>query len=592
MDKISRSTFLKISALGLAGAAKPGSLYSLTPNMDDSVRDDTLLKRAVQTNDLRVDEYSESLNRYEQTRYYRPLSNAFATFTASYCQPESKYYRSRYVLDNMDNILSQLLDAQYPNGTLDSGGNRQSPPDTAFYLENMCPAAVVLMQAAVDQSKKVQAKLRVFLVRAGEGIRTGGVHTPNHRWIVCAMLARLYALFSDDIYVHRLDEWLAEGLYLNEDGNYPERSRNYSIVEGSSLITIGRLLNRPELFDIVRKNLESNYYYMEPNGELITLDSRRQDQNYTVDIARYYFLYKYLAHHYKDDFFAAISKQIEGFDGFDRYVLSNLIVFMEQPGLLAEIPTDRKLPTNYVKEFPASSLVRIRRGNITASIFGGNDKPLIVASGRSVNPTFFAFRKGAAILHSARLSTSFFSTGYVRSDGLTRSGNRYTLSERKEAYYYHPMPVDERHPDGDYELTQSVDGRFWSKMAFDKRPKDTLALETTIVFTENNGSFRMNVWVDGPRDINVILEFCFKKGGKLEGVATGENEDDYFLKSGIARYSFGDDMIEVGPGKYEHNNLRGLDGEVYSTHFGTIKGEGMHVYLTGITPFNHSLTIK
>ncbi|MFK7843973.1 MAG: hypothetical protein AB8G77_01635 [Rhodothermales bacterium] len=590
MNKISRSTFLKISALGLVGAAKPSDLFSLTPNQIDVVQDDVLLKKVINSSDLAVERYLGYS--YEGIRYYRPLSDAFATYSASYCHPDSRYHKSQDVLARMDDILSRLLVLQYPNGTLDSGGNRQSPPDTAFYLENMCPAATVLKQADIGETKDVQDKLNEFLQRAGEGIRTGGVHTPNHRWVVCAILARLYSLFGDEKYVHRLDEWLAEGIYLNEDGNYPERSRNYSIVEGQSLITVGRLLNRHELFEVVKKNLESNYYYMEPNGDLITLDSRRQDQNYTVPIARYYFLYKYLANHYSDAFFAAIAKEIEGFAGFDRFVLSKLIVFMEEPDLLTEIPANQPLPVNYVKELPASGLVRIRRGDTTASIFGGNDKPLTIASGRSNNPTFFTFRKGAAILHSARLSTAFFNTGYVRSDGVIKNGNEYYLSERKEAYYYQPMPADIRNASGDYELSESVDDRFWSKMDFENRPKDTIALESSIKITEENGSFSMDVEVGGSRDVSVVIAFCFNKGGKLEGVTPAGKEDDYFLESGTAKYTFGDDMIEIGPGKHEHNSLRGLDGEVYSTHFGTIKGQGMHVYITGITPFKHSLTIK
>jgi hypothetical protein len=265
---------------------------------------------------------------------------------------------------------------------------------------------------------------------------------------------------------------------------------------------------------------------------------------------------------------------------------------MEEPVLLSELPTNRKLPTNYTKEFPSSSLVRIRRGITSASVFGGNDKPLVIASGRSVNPTFFTFRKGAAILHSTRLSTSFFNTGYVRSDGVVKDGNQYNLSERKEAYYYHPMPADKRNADGDYKLSPSVDDRFWSKMDFENRPKDTIALESSISIIEENGSFKMDFEVGGTKDVNVIVEFCFNRGGKLEGVTPGQEEDDYFLKSGTAKYTFGNDEIEIGPGIYEHNSLRGLDGEVYSTHFGTIKGEGMHVYLTGLTPFKHSLTIR
>ena len=591
MDKMSRSTFLKLGALGLAGAARPGSFFDLISNREDGLQNHTLLRRAVQANDRSVEQLLGSLQRYDALRYYRPLSSAFATCTASYCHPHSEHYASQVILETLDTLLNKLIEAQHPNGTLDSGGNRKSPPDTAFYLENMCPAAVVLMQADLDQTKDVQEKLNLFLLNAGEGIRTGGVHTPNHRWVVSAVLARLYSLFQDDRYLHRLEEWLAEGIYLNEDGNYPERSRNYSIVEGNSLLTIGRLLDRPELFDIVRENLVSNYYYMEPNGDLITLDSRRQDQYDTVEMARYYFLYKYLAHYYKDEFLSAVAREIEGFEGFGRHVLANLIAFMEEPVLLSETPTSRTLPTDYTKEFRASGLVRIRRENTTASIFAGNDKPLIIASGRSVNPTFFTFRKGAAILHSVRLSTSFFRTGYVRCDGVVVRGDQYTLSEKKEAYYYHPMPADKRTADGDYKLSPSVDGRFWSKMDFERRPKDVIVLESRIKITENNGAFRMDIVVEGPRDVSVLLEFCFNEGGELEGVTPGEAEDDYFLTSGTATYTFGNDVIEIGPGIHEHSNLRGLDGEAYSTHFGTIKGEGMHVYLTGLIPFSHSLTI-
>ncbi len=592
MGEISRSTFLKLSALGLAGAVHPNGLFSIKPDKIDVVQDDALLELVIKNNDLSVERYFERLSNYENVRYHRPLSDAFATYTASYCHPGARYYKSQDVLEKMDGLLNKLLDLQYPNGTLDSGGNRQSPPDTAFYLENMCPAAVVLRQAGLETSKNVQEKLDAFLNKAGEAIRTGGLHTPNHRWVVCAMLARLYSLFRDDKYIDRLDEWLAEGIYINEDGNYPERSRNYSIVENNAFLTIGRLLNRPELFEIVKKNLESNYYYMEPNGDLITLDSRRQDQNYTIEMSRYYFLYKYLAIHYKDDFFAAIATEIEELSGFDRHVLPKLICFMEQPVFLSELQTNQDLPVNYVKEFPASGLVRIRRGHTTASIFGGNDKPLHIASGRSNNPTFFTFRKGAAILHSARLSTSFFSTGYVRSDGVVKNGNEYHLTEKKEAYYYHPMPLNKRNAAGDYALSQSLDDRFWSKMDFESRPKDTVTLETSIKITEVAAGFNMDFEIDGPAGVEVILEFRFNNGGTVEGVTPGAEDGDYFLESGTAKYTFGEDVIEIGPGKHEHNSLRGLDGEVYSTHFGTIKGSGIHVYLTGQTPFRHSLTIR
>ncbi|MEZ4702501.1 MAG: hypothetical protein R2834_19365 [Rhodothermales bacterium] len=589
---MNRSTFLKLSALGLAGTTHAGLLARWLSNGPAIVHDDALLDRIIERSDRVVAQYFESLKNYDEIRYYRTFSDALAAYAASYCHPKSTYHASGEVLARMDSLLDRLLEVQYPNGTMDSGGNRQSPPDTAFFLEKMIPAAEILKQAGIDASGGVREKLDTFLVRAGEAVRTGGIHTPNHRWVVSAMLARLHALFGDEKYLRRMDQWLAEGIYQNADGNYPERSRNYALVESNAFVTIGRLLDRPELMEIARRNLVATYYYLEPNGDLVTLDSRRQDQNAPLEMARYYFLYKYLALHFKDDFLASIANQIEEFPGFERHALTKLYAFMEDPILLGRLEPREHPPTTYTKSLPGSGLVRIRRADTTASIFGGNDKPIQVASGRSNNPTLFTFRKGKAILHSVRVSTTFFSMGYVRGDGVAIDGNRYALTERKEAYYYLPLPADKRNPAGDYPLTESLDGRFWSKLDFPERPKDTVVQQSTVTVAEDNGAFTLVFDIDGPPDVDVTIECCFNQGGRLEGVSPERNGDDYFLRSGTARYIAGDDVIEIGPGTYAHNNLRGLDGEAYSVHNGTIRGEGMHVYLTGRTPFRHTMTIR
>lgn len=593
MNKINRLEFLKMSALGLAASMVPLNMWSMNNNLTSNNYDEELLKRLVKSNDISVDGYLEFGNKNLRTRSYRPFSEAFAVLAASYCHPDSKYYRSRAILSKLEEIITKLLQFQYPNGTLDSGGNRQSPPDTAFILEHMCAAAAVFNRQDFAEINNVSKELNKFLLNAGEGLITGGVHTPNHRWEVSSALARLYSIFHDERYIKRIDEWLAEGIYINDDGQYPERSRNYSVVVDGSLITIGRILNRPSLFEIVKKNLNATYYYMETNGDLVTLDSRRQDQNFSISISLYYLFYRHLAVYYKDETLAAVAKKIETFDDFEKFVLSqSLIFFMENSSLCAKLNTNKKLPTDYSKLFAQSGLARIRRGNITASIFGGNDKPLIIASGRSCNPNFLTFRKGSAILEYARLSTSFFNTGYFRSDGVIKDGNKYIMRKKKEAYYYQPMPENKRDINGDYKLTESLDGRFWSKMDFESRPKTTLSLETGIVIEEENGAFKIDFEVNGPKDVEVTLEFCFNRHGNLEGVIPGYEKDDYFLKDGYAKYISGNDIIEIGPGKTGHNNIRRLDGEVYSTHFGSIKGEGIHVYITGLIPFKHSVTIK
>ncbi|MCB9247528.1 MAG: hypothetical protein H6613_02825 [Ignavibacteriales bacterium] len=184
----------------------------------------------------------------------------------------------------------------------------------------------------------------------GEGIRKGGIHTPNHRWEVSSVLAQLYSLFKNEKYVERIDEWLAEGIYMNEDGNFPERSRNYSVVENKSFIHIAEKLNRPKLFEIVKKSLITNYYYMELNGELVSLDSRRQDQYKPISIVLFYLIYRYMAIHENDGFLAAITREIEAVDQFEKSVLSRALPFFMASTILSnELPKSEPLPKKFYK---------------------------------------------------------------------------------------------------------------------------------------------------------------------------------------------------------------------------------------------------
>lgn len=592
MKTIGRGQFIKMGALGIAAAMAPSRLWGINNMLNDNY-DDVLLKNLIKNNDLSVDRYLTMGDRMLRSMYYRSLGEEFAIHTASYCQPDSKYYKSTTLLSRLDAIITRLLQSQYPNGMLDSGGNRQSPPDTSFLMDHLCPAANALQKDESQELKPLKENLSTFLINVGEGLKTGGVHTPNHRWEVSAALAHLYSVNKDDGYVRRIDEWLDEGIDVNEDGNFSERSRLYAVVVNNSLLTIGRVLNRSSLFAAVKKNLETTYYYLEPNGELATVDSRRQDQNSSVSIMSYYLFYRYLALYYKDDALAAIVNLIETLPDFDRRVLSRTLIFcMDNPLLLQNIKTNKTPAKSFAVLFPHSGLARIRRDNTTASIFGGNDKPVIIASGRSSNPNFFTFCKGSAILDYVRMSTSFFNTGYFRSDGIHAEGNKYLLHEKRDAYYYHPLPEGKRNKYGDYILSESKDGRFWSKMDFPARPTTTLTLDSTIEIEEDKGSFVVNVNVIGPKDVEITIEFCFRSGGKLEGVVPAFETNDFFLKEGFAKYISGDDIIEIGPGRNDHSNIRMLDGEEYSTHFGTIKGKGMHVYITGLLPFKHTITIQ
>jgi hypothetical protein len=113
-------------------------------------------------------------------------------------------------------------------------------------------------------------------------------------------------------------------------------------------------------------------------------------------------------------------------------------------------------------------------------------------------------------------------------------------------------------------------------------------LETTITFLEINGSVELDFQIRGLKDVPVTIELCFLEGGSLSGVLNSVN-DNNFLEKDFAEYQMGDDIIRFGPGLLAHRSINNLEGERYSTHFGSLRTEGMHVYITGITPFDHKL---
>ncbi|MFB9109751.1 hypothetical protein [Flavobacterium gyeonganense] len=595
-NKMSRGEFIRLGGLSLAGALVSDVVFAndfLSENKK-SKEDTELMKKLILNNDAKV---TSLLNKpYDPSirlNSFRTVASSITVMAASMCNSESGFYKSEILVEKINEAIEVLLKAQYSDGTLDAGGNRQSPPDTAFILEYICPAAAILKNSKQKGLDELKDKLKKFILNAGEAMITGGIHTPNHRWVICAALANINSLFPDTRYIRRIDQWLAEGIYMNEDGHYAERSGIYSAVIDKALITMARLLNRPQLLDIVNKNLTTYFYYTEPNGDLVTVDSKRQDQFMDLKVTNFYLQYRYMAIRTKNPMFVQMVEMIEGLSTFAADILSgSLAFFMENEELRKQIPAEGAIANDFEKFFALSSLARIRRGKVSLTLFGGNDKPVMIVSGRSSNPNFLMYRKGDAILKYMRLSTSFFRMGYFSSEGIVKEGNKYILKETKEADYYQPLAEEFRKNDGDYKLSESPDGRFWNKMDFDSRVKSNVKKQTTTIeITEDNGILNLDFKVEGPPNVEVTIEMCFKEGSNVTGAVLDEKQN-YFLKSGNGELSTGADTIQFGPGKCEHLNVENLDSEVYTYHQGSLRTKGEHIYITGFTPFYHKMVIS
>jgi hypothetical protein len=192
------------------------------------------------------------------------------------------------------------------------------------------------------------------------------------------------------------------------------------------------------------------------------------------------------------------------------------------------------------------------------------------------------------------MSSSFFSTGFFRSQGIKKVGNQYHLYQKFEAPYYQPLADKHKKTDGDYELSQSTDGRFWNKMDFKNRPKSNVSiLEYKVIFEEKTSHKEISFDVKGTDGVPVVIELCFAKGGKLVGCeAISESDENFFIKEKEAAYLLGEDKITFGPGELAHQSINNMEGEMYSTHFGSLSSNGLHVFITGKTPFVHTLKIS
>jgi hypothetical protein len=589
---LNRKYFLKTGALASLGLLSNQLLSNGLQSFDNNlITQDDLLKRLITENDTQVSKLLQSIQ-VDKVSFSRKIGNDFSMLAASYCSKGSKYYQNPLLVSKIEILIQVLKRFQTEDGTMNFG-NLESPPDTAFLVELLGAGAKILKRDKSSALTKVNEEIKIFLLQSANALVTGGVHTPNHRWVISAALAKVNDLYPNPRFVNRIEEWLSEGVFNDHEGHYPERSGIYSRVENTAFITIAHLMDKQELLVPVRKNLNLLYYYIEPNGDLVTTDSRRQDQYQQLSITPYYLNYRYMAIKDNNSDFAAVTKYIESLPSFEKEIVQQaLFYFLEEPILQQDLPAPKPLLTDYKKLVTTSHLLRIRRDQTSVTLFGGVDWPLVIGSGRSNSPNFFSYRKGQAILKYVRLSSAFFSMGYFYSEGIKKEDNGYLLSKNLEVPYYQPLPENLRKEDGDYKLSQSIDGRFWNKMSFEERPVSNLkTLKTNVLLNENNGTCELQFDVTGLVGVPVTIELCFNENGKLSGTSTAEN-DLQFLENGFGKFEHNGDTIDFGPGVVAHRTIKDLAGERYSTHFGSLKTNGKHVYITGVTPFSHKLTFS
>lgn len=535
----------------------------------------------------------------------RSLTRMVRQLVTPFVWPNSTYYHDEALLPHIDEMLDVLTARQHCDGTY-SVGNRHSPPDTGFLIEDFGIMVRILERDGHDASQPIADTIRSILTKAGPGLAAGGIHTPNHRWKICGALARISRITGDESLLDRVDEWLAEGIDIDADGIYSERSPNYySAVSNPSLLTVAHELNRTELVGHVRRNLELTIEHAEPNGEVETVMSRRQDQTQAQpdNIQAFYVQFRELALRDDNPRFAAVARLLE--ERYGPKLGDYLAPLIERPELAARLPEPESPWADYEKHYPSVGLFRARRGKLTAAAFGGSDwyvdgeqSPFYnrFGSGLSTNPTMFRAWNGKLALDGVRLVPQFFTMGHFRSNGLSvGDGGVVSLGSEMEVPYYLPMPADQRADDGVYALGRSVaDGRFYAALDFANRPASMRRLKTDVQITPTESGYDLAFEVTGEKDVEVTIELTFREGGEFGGamkqLTDANGVKTYHLVDGEGSYSLGDDTITFGPGNGE--GLVSNDaGEQYSWHAGSLVLKGHKVFVTGVAPFQYTLNL-
>lgn len=475
---------------------------------------------------------------------------------AAYCLPQSSFHHDRELLKRIGLATDFLKRSQHANGTIDlPATNFSSPPDTAFVVHSVATAATLARRHHV---KSILNQLQEFLTLAGEALRLGGVHTPNHRWVICAALAQINELFPKEGYVTRINQWLAEGIDIDDEGQFTERSTaGYNTIVDSALVVMAHKLKRPDLLEPVRKNLNAMAFLLHPDGEVVTEISSRQDLDTRATMSGYWFPLRYLAGLDGNGLFASMLALLKP----EHAELHRLMEYTE---CSLQLPAYEAIPDNYEREYALAGVTRIRRGRTSATIFHHN------------NSHWFSMRNGGAVIKSIRFASAFFGKGqFVPS-----------LFERREDGYYFKQTLEGRYlqPIEDASLLPVLNNR-WSALTPRRKTSDNCKLIYEASIRETALGFQVFISAKGTDNVPLTVEINLREGGELLGAREVPGQPGAFiLTEDTVTYSVDNESLRIGPGKCEHTwlELRGAQPRL----------SGPSLFITGYTPFEHLLKIE
>jgi hypothetical protein len=294
-------------------------------------------------------------------------------------------------------------------------------------------------------------------------------------------------------------------------------------------------------------------YLLHSDYTVVTEISRRQDRDQrTATMASFWFPLQYLAVKDGNGQFASLAEHLAPQS-------ASLAAYMEYPEMTGREPAPAALPDSFEREMKSLGIVRVRRGPVSATLFGDN-------------PAFFALHNGDVAIQAIRFASAFFGKGQFLAPTIEKNGSDYIFRQKLEAGYYQPLDPPQR-----------VTPANWSALRNERAVTQKCTLDQVATVTPTSKGFRVRIQASGTKGVPVSVEINLRDGGKLEEV-NRTPEGDPLLPNGFAVYSGAQNRIRFGPGLAEHR---------YTQVRGALpKLPGTSVYLTAFTPCDHTVDFE
>lgn len=400
-----------------------------------------------------------------------------------------------------DALPLQRLQEQLRDGLFVTGDNVMSPPDTAF-TANSLARLVSVLELHPHHFPEIRSGALRLLEQIADVLVTGGIHTPNHRWEISSALTACARLLGREDCSRRARQWLAEGVDIQSDGFYSERSPNYAVhVSGLSLWALALDLHRPELLDIVHTNVHTHAATTDEQGRVETIQSRRQDQFEDFPVSQFVPLFRRCAHHFGCTACSGWAATAQQLGDWNYLISAHDLLLSLDTATTGEPEEFGWVPARY----DDSGLAVISRGRqkLMAHRLGDHQRCLPIASGVNSNPVLFRWSTDGGGVRAIRLARKFFNLGPLRPTQWSISEHSVELRVQKSARYYQPLSPEYISPAGAYEM--QYEGRFAAAMDFSNRGYDEVALDTSLRATLEAQSCLLEIDTQGPV-ISMALE--------------------------------------------------------------------------------------